>query len=95
MKRAEWIFIADQLNTHQSEGLVRLVAELCQLEVDLGIKGKSGILKSIKGVCRCYADATLCLTRLNLNASFKYPLMIGCGCSAEELICGRNRHPTK
>jgi hypothetical protein len=44
--QASWIFIADQLNTHQSEGLVRLVAELCQIETDLGLKGKSGILKS-------------------------------------------------
>jgi transposase len=44
----EWIFIVDQLNTHQSESLVRLVAEACQLEDDLGIKGKSGILKSMK-----------------------------------------------
>lgn len=46
--QAEWIFIVDQLNTHQSEGLVRLVAELCHLEDDLGLKGKAGILKSMK-----------------------------------------------
>src|SRR4051794_7185991 len=32
---AEWIFIVDQLNTHQSAGLVALVAELCRLEMDL------------------------------------------------------------
>ena len=43
----EWVFIVDQLNTHQSAGLVRLVAELCQIEDELGIKGKSGILKSM------------------------------------------------
>lgn len=45
---ATWIFITDQLNTHQSEGLVRLVAELCQIKDDLGVKGKSGILQSMK-----------------------------------------------
>jgi len=45
---AEWIFIVDQLNTHQSEGLVRLVAEVCQIHDDLGVKGKSGILQSMK-----------------------------------------------
>ncbi len=44
---AEWIFLTDQLNTHKSEGLVRLVAEHCQIEGNLGIKGKSGILKSM------------------------------------------------
>jgi transposase len=44
---AEWIFIADQLNTHQSEGLVRLVAEVCRIDADLGVKGKSGILESM------------------------------------------------
>jgi transposase len=42
----QWILVLDQLNTHQSEGLVRLVAEACQLKLDLGIKGKSGILES-------------------------------------------------
>lgn len=44
---ARWIFIADQLNTHKSESLVRLVAGKCGIEEELGIKGKSGILKSM------------------------------------------------
>ena len=43
-----WLFIADQLNTHQSETLVRLVAEQCGINEDLGLKGKSGILTSMK-----------------------------------------------
>jgi transposase len=44
---ATWIFVTDQLNTHQSESLVRLVAEQCGIEEDLGIKGKSGHLVSM------------------------------------------------
>jgi len=45
---ATWIFVADQLNTHKSEGLVRFVAERCDIGDDLGVKGKSGILKNMK-----------------------------------------------
>jgi hypothetical protein len=33
--QATWTIVLDQLNTHQSEGLVRLVAQLCQLPDDL------------------------------------------------------------
>jgi putative transposase len=44
----KWDLITDCLNTHQSESLVRLVAEIEGLEFDLGIKGESGILKSMK-----------------------------------------------
>ncbi|MCP3661410.1 MAG: IS630 family transposase [Gammaproteobacteria bacterium] len=44
---ASWIFIADQLNTHKSEALVRLVTERCGINDNLGIKGKSGLLKSM------------------------------------------------
>lgn len=42
---AEWVFITDQLNTHQSESLVRWVAQKCGIEIDLGIKGEEGILE--------------------------------------------------
>jgi transposase len=43
-----WIFIMDNLNTHQSESLVRLIAKECDITEDLGEKGKKGILKSMK-----------------------------------------------
>ncbi len=42
-----WLFGADQLNTHQSEALVRLVAERCGITDDLGEKGKAGVLQSM------------------------------------------------
>ena len=45
---AGWVFIVDQLNTHKSETLVRLVDRCCDLKMDLGIKEKLGILKSME-----------------------------------------------
>lgn len=44
---AFWIFLVDQLNTHKSETLVRLVADVCGIDSELGVKGKKGILKSM------------------------------------------------
>ena len=35
----EWIFVVDQLNIHQSEALVKLVAKECSIEVELDGKG--------------------------------------------------------
>ena len=43
---AAWLFLADNLNTHQSAALVRLVADRCGLADDLGVKGRSGVLHS-------------------------------------------------
>lgn len=45
---AEWIFIVDQLNTHKSASLVRLVAACCEIDIDLGVKGESGVLESME-----------------------------------------------
>jgi transposase len=47
-RTAKWHFIVDNLNTHQSESLVRFVADESDLTIDLGRKGKSGILQSLE-----------------------------------------------
>ena len=48
LKAKQWHFITDNLNTHQSESLVRYVANYCGITIDLGVKDKSGILKSME-----------------------------------------------
>jgi transposase len=55
---AKWVFVADQLNTHMSEGLVRLVTQRCGIDVNLGVKGKRGILKSKRSRKKFLADDT-------------------------------------
>jgi transposase len=44
---AGWVFVLDNLTTHCSQSLVRLVAKHEQIEVDLGNKGKDGILFNV------------------------------------------------
>lgn len=47
-RTAKWCFVSDQLNTHQSESLVRWIASLLDEKIDLGKKGKRGILKDME-----------------------------------------------
>jgi hypothetical protein len=56
--QAVWVFITDQLNIHQSEALVRLVADCCDLSDDLGSKGKSGVLASMPSRAAFLTDPT-------------------------------------
>jgi transposase len=53
-----WHFVADNLNTHQSESLVRFVAQHDGIENDLGQKGKRGILKSMATRAAFLTEAT-------------------------------------
>ena len=51
------IFIVDGLNTHKSETLVRMVAEIEGIdEATLGVKEKSGILKSMESRAAFLSD---------------------------------------
>jgi transposase len=54
---AGWIFIVDNLNTHQSESLVLWVAQTCGIAEDLGEKGRRGVLKSQKSRASFLSDA--------------------------------------
>lgn len=46
--QARYVFVVDNLNIHQSAGLVQLVARLCGIKADLGKKGVRGVLQSQK-----------------------------------------------
>jgi len=52
-----WRFVVDNLNIHQSESLVRWVAAESDLAIDLGEKGKSGILHTQQSRAAFLGDA--------------------------------------
>jgi transposase len=54
----QWHFILDNLNTHQSASLVRYVADESDLDIDLGVKGNSGILASMETRAAFLSDPT-------------------------------------
>jgi len=55
-EQGTWWFILDQLNTHKSEALVRLVAEKIGDSQDLGVKGQKGILKDMESRMKYLQD---------------------------------------
>jgi hypothetical protein len=53
-----WVFVVDNLNTHQSESLVQFVAETGAITDDLGVKGKRGVLQSMASRAAFLSDPT-------------------------------------
>lgn len=53
-----WHFVVDNLNIHVSESLVRWVAAESDLAIDLGEKGKSGILHNMQSRAAFLSDPT-------------------------------------
>ncbi len=57
-EKAQWIFVTDQLNTHQSAGLVEWVAQQIGAAQDLGKKETCGILRSMATRAAYLSDPT-------------------------------------
>ena len=58
LQASQWHFVNDNLNTHLSASLVHYVAEESDIVIDLGVKGKSGILKSKASRAAFLSDPT-------------------------------------
>jgi hypothetical protein len=55
---SKWHFVVDNLDTHRSESLVRMVARVSGMEIDLGVKGERGILHSRASRAAFLSDAS-------------------------------------
>lgn len=67
-----YCIVADNLNTHVSESLVRYVAEQIGDKQDLGIKGKKGILKSMESRAKYLSDTShrICIYYTPIHCSW-------------------------
>ena len=81
-------FVLDQLNTHNSETLVRTTARLCALDIDLGSKGKSGILRSMqtREAFLLRPDKAIVFHYTPKHASWMNPIEIWFGILAKKVI---------
>jgi transposase len=58
MQATRWHLVVDNLDIHRSESLVRWVAQESDLEIELGEKGKSGILHNRQSRAAFLSDKT-------------------------------------